>query len=180
MPGVKNIYTVHDLIPMRLPFTTLDHNQRFVRMVEWIAKTADHQDVDMNAIPDTLRDYDFCWSACSLEHTGSIDNGLCFIENSLDTLKPGGVAVHTTEFNLSSDTDTIEEGGTVLFRKQDIMLLARLLRTRKHKLLPLNFYAGSTEVDKFVDVPPYQNDPHLRLRIERYRLTSIGLAIIKR
>jgi hypothetical protein len=42
MPGVKNIYTVHDLIPMRLPFTTLDHNQRFVRMVEWIAKTADH------------------------------------------------------------------------------------------------------------------------------------------
>jgi hypothetical protein len=138
------------------------------------------QDVDMNAIPDTLRDYDFCWSACSLEHTGSIDNGLCFIENSLDTLKPGGVAVHTTEFNLSSDTDTIEEGGTVLFRKQDIMLLARLLRTRKHKLLPLNFYAGSTEVDKFVDVPPYQNDPHLRLRIERYRLTSIGLAIIKR
>jgi glycosyltransferase involved in cell wall biosynthesis len=38
----KNVYTVHDLVPMRLPFTTLDHNQRFVELVRWIASTADH------------------------------------------------------------------------------------------------------------------------------------------
>lgn len=38
----KNIYTIHDLIPMRLPYTTLDDNRRFVQMVEWIAATADH------------------------------------------------------------------------------------------------------------------------------------------
>ena len=28
--------------------------------------------VDMNAIPDSLKDYDFCWSICALEHLGSI------------------------------------------------------------------------------------------------------------
>lgn len=38
----KNIYTIHDLVPMRLPFTTLDVNHRFVRLMEWIAATADH------------------------------------------------------------------------------------------------------------------------------------------
>lgn len=40
--GAKNIYTIHDLVPMRLPFTTLDVNQRFVRLMQWIAATADH------------------------------------------------------------------------------------------------------------------------------------------
>ena len=38
----KNIYTIHDLVPMRLPFTTLDNNRRFVQLMEWIAATADH------------------------------------------------------------------------------------------------------------------------------------------
>ena len=60
--------------------------------------------VDMNDIPAHLRDrFDFCWSACCLEHLGSLAHGLRFIENSLHTLKIGGMAVHTTEFNLSSD-----------------------------------------------------------------------------
>lgn len=134
---------------------------------------------DMNAIPPGLKDFDFCWSACALEHIGDIDKGLFFIENSLATLKTGGVAVHTTEFNLSSDEDTLMEGGTVLFRKQDIRMLARMLKARGHTVLPLNFYEGATEVDAFVDVPPYCNDPHLRLQIDKYKSTSIGLAVVK-
>ncbi|MBN9070757.1 MAG: glycosyltransferase [Rhizobiales bacterium] len=40
--GMRNIYTIHDLVPMRLPFTTLDINYRFVQLVEQIAATADH------------------------------------------------------------------------------------------------------------------------------------------
>lgn len=135
--------------------------------------------VDMNRIPGDLDGFDFLWSACSLEHVGSIDKGLVFLEDSLRALRPGGVAVHTTEFNLSSDSDTIEEGGTVLFRKQDILLLARLLKARGHRLLPLNFYPGATELDAYVDVPPYKPDPHLRLQIGAYKSTSIGLAIVK-
>lgn len=42
--------------------------------------------VDMCAIPDDLRDYDFCWSACAFEHLGSIDAGLDFVVRSLATL----------------------------------------------------------------------------------------------
>jgi hypothetical protein len=32
--------------------------------------------VNMNSIPEDLRDYDFCWSICALEHIGSIQKGL--------------------------------------------------------------------------------------------------------
>ncbi len=37
-----NIYTLHDLVPLRLPYTTLDKKPRYFRLVKEIAKTADH------------------------------------------------------------------------------------------------------------------------------------------
>ena len=83
--------------------------------------------VDMNAIPSDLRDFDFCWSICALEHIGSIQKGLDFIENSLRTLRSGGVAVHTTEFNFLNDERTIDDWPTVLFQKQHFRLLAERL-----------------------------------------------------
>ena len=46
--------------------------------------------VDMNAIPDDLEGYDFLSSSCALEHLGSLENGLRFVENSMRCLKPGG------------------------------------------------------------------------------------------
>ena len=78
------------------------------------------RDVDMNAIPDDLTGFDFLWSSCALEHLGSIERGLRFIERSMSCLKPGGVAVHTTEFNLVSNDATVDNDGTVLFRKRDL------------------------------------------------------------
>ncbi len=77
--------------------------QQFNRFVEF-------REVDMNTVPDDLAGYDFCWSACALEHLGSLDNGIKFIRRSLACLAPGGVAVHTTEFNTSSDEDTLLRG----------------------------------------------------------------------
>ena len=89
-----------------------------------------YQPADMNAIPTSLRDFDFCWSACCLEHLGGMRQGLDFIRNSLDTLRPGGVAVHTTEFNLGSNDETLETPSLCLFRKQDIELLMHELIAR--------------------------------------------------
>lgn len=39
--GAKNYYTVHDLIPLKLPYTTLDDKQFYYRMVKQILATAD-------------------------------------------------------------------------------------------------------------------------------------------
>lgn len=39
---VPNIYTLHDLVPLRLPFTTLDNKKRYLRTVQGIARNAAH------------------------------------------------------------------------------------------------------------------------------------------
>ncbi len=40
--GVPNVYTLHDLVPLRLPYTTLDKKERYLRLLKWIGRTADH------------------------------------------------------------------------------------------------------------------------------------------
>ena len=42
LPGTLNIYTLHDLVPLRLPFTTLDNKKFYMRMIEGVLKRADH------------------------------------------------------------------------------------------------------------------------------------------
>jgi len=37
-----NIYTIHDLVPLRLPFTTLDNKRLIFRILKKIAREADH------------------------------------------------------------------------------------------------------------------------------------------
>ncbi len=96
--------------------------------------------VDMNDIPAHLCDrFDFCWSPCCLEHLGSLAHGLRFIENSLKTLKIGGVAVHTTEFNLSSDGTTLESRDLSIYRRSDIEALVKRLEQAGHHVEPLDF-----------------------------------------
>ncbi|MBB5692165.1 glycosyltransferase family 4 protein [Muricoccus pecuniae] len=40
--GAKNIYCFHDLVPLRLPFTTLDHKRRYYRLCMTLLAQADH------------------------------------------------------------------------------------------------------------------------------------------
>ncbi len=42
VPRVPNLYTLHDLVPLRLPYTTLDNKRRYLRLVSTIARRADH------------------------------------------------------------------------------------------------------------------------------------------
>jgi glycosyltransferase involved in cell wall biosynthesis len=40
--GARNIYTIHDLIPLRLPSTTRDDKRALLRLLRGLAATADH------------------------------------------------------------------------------------------------------------------------------------------
>ncbi|WP_052213851.1 class I SAM-dependent methyltransferase [Belnapia sp. F-4-1] len=151
--------------PAIIPFETLQRQTQF-------------RALDMNAIPDDLEGFDLCWSSCALEHLGSIGHGLRFIEESLRPLKPGGFAIHTTEFNLSSNTDTLEAPNLAFFRKRDIEELASRLVAAGHQVSPLNFHPGEAELDAVIDLPPYAL-PHLKLLAADYVTTSIGLVIRK-
>ena len=133
---------------------------------------------DMNDIPDSFSGFDFCWSACCFEHLGSIEKGLDFVRNSLQTLKPGGLAIHTTEFNLTSNEDTFEHPTLSLFRKRDIESLYGRLIEEGHQPWSLNLFPGNGKIDAHVDLPPFAL-PHLKLQVSRYVTTSIGLVVQK-
>lgn len=139
----------------------------------------ERRSVDMNKIPDDLSDYDFTWSTCSFEHCGTIDLGLAFLRNQMRCLRPGGVAVHTTEYNLTSNEATLTEGKTVIFRRRDIERVANELRAEGHVVEPISYDPGDLPFDRHIDWPPFSNDQHLRLNLGRYAATSIGLIIYK-
>jgi len=142
--------------------------------------------VDMNAIPVDLDGaFDFCWSSCALEHLGSIDQGLAFIERSSRCLRPGGIGVHTTEFNAEAGA-TLEHGRTVLFQERHFADLAMRLADQGIQMRPIQRRAGDPFLDGYVDVPPYPIPAevgttlsvlHLRLLIAAHRSTSIGIIV---
>lgn len=136
------------------------------------------QFADMNDIDPDIRDFDFCWSACAFEHLGTIQKGLDFVENSLECLRPGGIAVHTTEFNCHSDYKTLDNSSTVLFRRSDFKKLGRRLASKGHRI-SLNFDLGDQPLDQHIDLPPYAVDNHLKLQIAKWVTTSFGLIIQK-
>ncbi|AOJ26331.1 hypothetical protein WJ12_07775 [Burkholderia seminalis] len=152
---------------------------RFPNIVadEIFDRAVTHQHCDMNAIAPSLRDFDFNWSSCCFEHLGNLEAGLQFVINSMDTLKPGGVAVHTTEYNLSSNDDTSSEGGTVIYRKRDMEELVMRLRNRGYEVESFAPAPHAHALDFHVDAPPYSNNPHLKLRLAGYTTTSAGICI---
>jgi SAM-dependent methyltransferase len=146
--------------------------------------------IDMNNIPNDEAGYDFLWSSCALEHVGNMELAEDFIYNAMKCLKPGGVAVHTTEYNLSSNSDTVLSGPSVILRARDFERISENLRKEGHEI-NLCFKLGESPADEYVALPPYGYGgllrsmrgitPHLclRLLIEGYIATSYGLIIKK-
>jgi SAM-dependent methyltransferase len=152
----------------------LCHPKMFEELVEF-------RHVDMNFIPEDLGPYDFCWSSCSFEHLGNIDKGLEFVVNSSKLLKPGGVGVHTTEYNVSSNNATLTEGGSVYFRKRDIERLGPMLEAIGCEMLPVDWSTGNHPIDSFVDEARPEDPPfHLKLMLDGFVLTSIAVIVKKK
>lgn len=134
--------------------------------------------------------FDFAWSVCAFEHLGSIEQGLRFVERTGRLLKPGGVAVHTSEFNYSSNDRTVDNWITVLFRRRDYETLADRLVKAGYELPPIDFDVGSSPVDAFVDLPPYASADgesvhdghdalHLKLLLDGFPSTCYGVTFSK-
>lgn len=154
-------------------------NERDICDPETFDRLVDFRFMDMNAIDSDLDgQFDFAWSACAFEHLGSIMHGLEFVINSVKCLKPGGIAVHTTEYNCSSDSETLDNSSTVLFRKRDFLLLERRLKLMGAEL-EFNFNLGQQPLDLYIDTPPFKQNEHLKLQIQRWAVTSFGLIIRK-
>lgn len=153
-----------------------------------------HRYMDMNNLPEFNTQYDFCWSICALEHLGSIKKGLAFIENSIKALKPGGVAIHTTEYNYLSEDKTIDNWPTVLFLRRHFEELAKTVTDAGHEMLGPEFDVGDNIMDKFIDISPYSFEKgwlsskqygsstlasHLKLSVDGFAVTCFGIIIRK-
>ncbi|MEQ1677256.1 MAG: class I SAM-dependent methyltransferase [Chitinophagaceae bacterium] len=145
----------------------------FYKRVEYMA-------VDMNHIPADLRNYDFNWSSCSFEHLGTMEKGFAFLKEQIKTLKPGGWAVHTTEYNISSNDETQDHNDTVIYRKRDIDQIVQELRNEGHFVEELDYSLGGLPEDFQVDIQPHTQKVHVKLQIDKFVVTSIGLIIRKR
>jgi SAM-dependent methyltransferase len=155
-------------------------NKRGLCDDETLRRQVKYRPVDMNNIPSDLKGFDFNWSSCSFEHLGSIEKGLNFLKNQLKTLKPGGWAVHTTEFNISSNDVTLDNADTVVFRMRDLEKLAKELRRKGHFVEELDYSLGGLQEDFQVDIWPHKEDVHLKLQLNEFVVTSIGLIIQKK
>ncbi len=154
-------------------------------------RLVDFRTADMNHIPDDLADYDFCWSMCAIEHLGSIEKGLAFIENALRTVRPGGISVHTLEYNIEDEGPTVDNWPTVLFQRKHLEAVAARLRKKGHHVAEFNYDLGAGPMDKFIDLPPWNNDVpaaterliaeprHLKLGLDGFVATCFGIIVRK-
>ncbi|MDL9999597.1 hypothetical protein QTI24_13340 [Variovorax sp. J22P240] len=143
---------------------------------------ARYRNIDMRNLGEVPKEaYDFNWSSCSFEHLGSLEAGLQFLIDSLECLKPGGIAVHTTEFNVSSNDATVEIGDDVIYRRKDIEAFDLRLRGMGCGIESLNFDPGHEQHDLAYDFPPWYTHgrQHLKLKIHGFVSTSILLIIRK-
>jgi hypothetical protein len=121
---------------------------------------------------------DFCYTIGMPGRLRSIEATLAFLEASLAPLRPGGLALHCIDFNLSSDKTTWELPNLVILRRCDIEALAERLAPAGHRILPFNTHPGSDLMDEQVTAPPATTRGH-RQRHGLVVATSFGLAIRK-
>lgn len=89
-------------------------------------------------IPPDLVNFDFAWSVAGHEQLASIGAGVTFIEETLNCLRPGGLAVHVVKLGLTPDDDRIGDAVAVPFRRRDLERLALNLISRGHEVAQLN------------------------------------------
>ncbi len=164
----------------QLCFGSESLNTRGICDDEIFNRLVSYKAVDMNAIPADLTGFDFNWSSCSFEHLGTLEKGFDFLKNQLNTLKPGGWSVHTTEYNISSNDETQENNDTVIYRQRDIEKIINELRNEGHFVEEVDYSLGGLREDYMVDVEPHKQDVHLKLQVGKYVVTSIGLIIQKK
>lgn len=127
--------------------------------------------------------FDFCWSSCALEHLGSIEAGFSFIRNSLATLKPGGTAVHTTEYTFDPGP-AHSAWPTVLYTKEQIASFIENLGREGYLVAELDLSQGLDPLEHFADLQTKElyskrmkSELHLKTVYDGFSCTSIGFII---
>lgn len=146
-----------------------------------LAALVDVRAVDMNDPLDELGTYDVLWSSCALEHLGSPQAGLDFVVRSARLLAPGGVAVHTTELELTCREESADYGNCAVYRREDLLEVGRRLRAQGYEIDVNPWVSLDTPQERWVSQALVRSDghdlAHLRLQIGDSISTSFGLLV---
>jgi SAM-dependent methyltransferase len=150
-----------------------------------LARLVGTREVDMNEIPADIGMFDVVWSSCAIEHLGSPRRGLDFVLETCELLKPGGIAVHTTELELTPKAETADYGHCAVYRIEDLQDLEKRVRDAGYDVR-LNFHvAMETPADRWISLlgtfteKALPEPAHLKLVIGDSVSTSYGLIIRK-
>ncbi len=150
-----------------------------------LAKAVSLRNVDMNAIPEDLGMFDVAWSSCVIEHLGSPSRGLDFVLESLNMVRPGGVAVHTTELELTRKKRTMDYGNCAVYRLQDLLSFEERVKSSGYDA-SFNFYVSMDSAhDRWISMvnapggSALDEIDHLKLLLGDSVTTSFGLIIRK-
>jgi hypothetical protein len=151
--------------------------------------------VDFRRTDDaTLRGFDGVWSCSVADQLSAVDLAAEKIVEAMDTLKPGGVAVHTTEFAFADDL-VDQSPGALRFPRRFFQGVADTLNGLGHRVAPLSFNLGEHPLDAYIDLEPYAptgseafetlwreglGEPHLKVLSHGVPTTSFALVATKR
>lgn len=137
--------------------------------------------IDMLQLPEDLGLVDLVWSACTIEHLGSPELGLDFVRRSLDLLRPGGVAVHTTELDLIERDSSLDLGHCAVYQTSQIQDFLRSLDHEDFESAINLWVPMDHPPDRMISIPPYSADePHLKLVLGPTITTSVGIVVKRR
>lgn len=146
-------------------------------LVSWeqFAAHVTHEELDMTVdpVPEHLRSaFDLVYSLCAVEHVGTLERSKAIPVRFMASLRSGGLALHTTEFTLSSLDSTVMYGDPVIWRRQDVERVLDALIHEGHEVEPPCWDAGPA----IVDTPPFSPQrEHVHLRLLEHTVTSYAL-----
>ena len=151
---------------------------------EQFNKRVHYQPENINSLSDGIQQqrFDFVWSTCSVEHVGSIEKGIAAVLNSVKLLKPGGVAIHTVEFNLWSEEETLLSENESIWRKKDMEKLIAAARKAGYIVPSVSWGAGHMKFDRVPNGQgrcEYSDHNHVKLGCFKEIKTSYAMVIQK-
>jgi FkbM family methyltransferase len=152
-------------------------NERKIISPKDFSEYLQFRNMDMNQIPTDLQGkFDFVWSSCALGHIGGYEQGLDFIRNSLLLLKPGGIALHSTELDVSKLKGRYESSTLNFYKLEDLNAIiqkASMNGFSVSSIAPVRKKRGASE--KFVVREPWAEKPHMRIEIYGREILSVVL-----
>jgi SAM-dependent methyltransferase len=167
---------------------------RYIGEADFAARV-EVSDIDLSRFNDpSLRDFDALWSCGVINEFDAVHIAEEAVIHAMDALRPGGVAVHTTEFAFAPD-EPEETAGQLFFPASFFERLADGLNGRGHNVAPLSFGLGEAALDAYVDLEPpgleqapklqtlwrmEHGAPHLKVAAGDALITSFTLIVRRR